>query len=261
MLKYLGVLKTPLIYISQGLAHRMEALSRDNALNRSLRLTYARFLNSIEKILVLGEGAVEPLVRLFELSADRVLALPFGVDDEFWKPAARENVDDHILSVGSDAARDYPTLLRAVEGRELQIVTRQILPNELLSDTVRVGSSYTDLELRELYRGARFVVTPLKNVDQPSGQSATLQAMACGKAVVLTRTRGLWETEKMKHMETCYLVEPGDVNSLKKAIAFMENHPREAKRIGQNARRLVECRYNVRFFAQNLTKHIVDLCA
>ena len=147
-----------------------------------------------------------------------------------------------------------------MDGRELHLVTRQSLPQELLSETVHAGSTYTELELRELYRGACVVVIPLKDVDQPSGQSATLQAMACGKAVILTRTRGLWETEYMKHMETCYLVEPGDVSGLKKAIAFMENSPREVRRIGQNARRLVERRYNVRSFARNLELHILELC-
>ena len=261
MLKYLGLLKTPLIYISQGLAHRMEVLTLDKALNRSIRSMYARSLNSVEKILVLGEGAVQPLAEVFGLPSGRVSAVPFGTDDEFWQPAAREDLGGYILSVGSDAARDYPTLLRAVDGRDLRLVTRQRIPSELLSETVRVSSNHTELELRELYRGAYFVVIPLKDVDQPSGQSATLQAMACGKAVILTRTQGLWEPDQMHHLESCYLVRPDDVNGLREAISYLSDHPGEAMRIGQNARRLVEERYSSRRFATDLERHISGVLA
>jgi glycosyltransferase involved in cell wall biosynthesis len=34
--------------------------------------------------------------------------------------------------------------------------------------------------------------------------------MACGKAVILSDTAGLWDREQMRHGEICYLVRPGD---------------------------------------------------
>lgn len=260
MFKYIGVLKTPLIYISQGLAHRMEALSPKRPLNRFLRTWYTHILHSVDKILVFGEGASQPLTSLFDLPPGRVSVLPFGIDDEFWKPDNREAGDGgFILSVGSDAARDYPTLLQAIDGQDLRIVTRQHLPRALISKTVYISSKLTPIELRRLYQRARFVVIPLKDVDQPSGQSATLQAMACRKAVILTRTRGLWAPEQMRHLETCYLVEPNNVNGLRKAISFLETHPQEIKRIGDNAFRLVKSECNSRLFAKNLEHFIVSL--
>ena len=100
---------------------------------------------------------------------------------------------------------------------------------------------------------------PLKDVDQPSGQSAALQAMACGKAVILTRTRGLWEAEHMRHMETCYLVDPADVDNLRHGIDYLWTNPREAQRIGENGRRLVENRYNACSLAQNLQRHVLEV--
>lgn len=261
MLKYIGVLKTPLIYISQGLAHRMDVLSSRKPLNRLLKASYARFLQSVDRVVVLGEGAAQPLVELFDLAPDRVSVLPFGMDNDFWRPAAQPDKGNYILSIGSDAARDYPTLLRAASGQELRIVTRQELPEELLSETVHVGSNYTQLEMRQVYQKARFVVIPLKDVDQPSGQSATLQAMACGKAVILTRTQGLWEPDQMRHLENCYLVEPGDVSGLRHAIRYLSDHPGEATRIGENARSTVEERYSTRCFAAGLQRHIEQVLA
>ena len=122
-----------------------------------------------------------------------------------------------------------------------------------------MSSNHSFAQLRGLYRAARFVVIPLQDVDQPSGQSAALQAMACGKAVILTRTRGLWEAAYMRHMETCYLVDPGDVDNLRNGIEYLWTNPREAERIGLNGRRLVEHRYNARALAQNLRRHVLEV--
>ena len=87
------------------------------------------------------------------------------------------------------------------------------------------------------------------------------QAMACAKAVILTRTQGLWEVEHMRHMDTCYLVEPGNVEKLREAMDYLYANPGEAERIGLNARRLVDRRYNARILARNLQRHVLEVIA
>ena len=56
------------------------------------------------------------------------------------------------------------------------------------------------MKIRELYQDA-FAIIPLKDVFQPSGYSVTLQAMACGKPVVLTKTKGLWAPKYLKTLK------------------------------------------------------------
>lgn len=258
MLKSLGLLGTPTIYISQGLAHRVNKLPIDSRTRRWVQRLYGCFLRSAERILVLGEGAVAPLVDTFALEPQKVFCIPFGIDAEFWTPGPDPDIGDYILSVGSDQARDYQTLLQAVTQEHLKIVTR-LLPPGRLNHPIEVGSQFTDVELRELYRRARFVVIPLKDVDQPSGQSATLQAMACGQAVILSRTRGLWEPDHMRHLENCYLIPPGDVQALRQAMHYLSDFPGEARRIGQNARRTVEERYTSQRFAAELECHVDEV--
>jgi glycosyltransferase involved in cell wall biosynthesis len=84
--------------------------------------------------------------------------------------------------------------------------------------------------------------------------------MACGKAVILSDTRGLWDRERMRHLETCYLVEPGRIDKLREAISFLNHHPEEAFRIGRNARRLVEEYYSSRIYGQALQEAVLGLC-
>jgi len=165
-----------------------------------------------------------------------------------------------VLSIGSDPGRDYDTLLRAWAQADipatLRIVTRRELEPSLLCESVRVSSNHSQRELRELFRGARFVVLSLFDIDQPSGQSAALQAMACGKAVVISRTRGLWEPENMRDGSTCRLFEPGDVAGLAAAMRELWRSPESAARIGQVSRELAARRYTVDFFARCLERHI-----
>ena len=257
LLKWLRLIPTPVIYISQGLTDRMDALPPDSRSYRFFKKWYGRWLRSLERVIVLGEGAIDPLLATFNLDAARVAAAPFGVDAGFWSPDENSARGDFILSVGSDPARDYETLLAALDDLPATIVTR--LPLTDTRESVQIAADFSDVELRGLYQSARIVVTPLLDVAQPSGQSASLQAMACGAAVILSDTRGLWEREHMRHMENCCLVQPCDVPALRAAMQFLWDNPAHAERIGANARRSIEARYNSRAFAAMLEVHIRDL--
>jgi glycosyltransferase involved in cell wall biosynthesis len=86
---------------------------------------------------------------------------------------------------------------------------------------------------------------PLKDVYQPSGYSVTLQAMACGRPVVLTRNRGLWTPELLRDGDNCLLVPPGDANALGLAIARIRRDREFAVRLGQAARRTALAHYGL----------------
>ena len=58
-------------------------------------------------------------------------------------------------------------------------------------------------DLRRLYNSAAAVIAPLKDVHQPSGYSVTLQAMSCGKPVILSNIKGLWDRELLIDCENC----------------------------------------------------------
>ena len=65
----------------------------------------------------------------------------------------------------------------------------------------------------------------------------------------------------MRHKETCYLVNPGDVHNLRETISHLCANPEEVEEVGANARRLIESRYNVRLLASDLQQHIIDLAS
>ena len=188
---------------------------------------------------------------------DRLLVNQFGVDTTFWRPD-RQQGGDYILAVGNDVRRDYALLLQLARRMKERfvVVTRQNL-GQLPPNVEQVRGDWhaqalSDADLRKLYQEAMLVVTPLQESVQPSGQSVCLQAMACGKPVVLTRTTGLWSQEMMRDGENVLLVPPGDLEALHQAVSHLIASPEARESLGENARRTVCDTADISLFASRL---------
>lgn len=196
----------------------------------------------------------------------RVHCVPFGVDTAFWSPGPSEGgATAYALTVGNDVHRDYETLCRAwtADLPTLKAVTSMVLP-ALPSNVEHIqgdwrSATLSDAEIRALYRGALFVVVPLKQTLQPSGQSVCLQAMACGKAVVITDIDGLWDREFLRHGETCLLVPPGAPGALAAAAAELVRDPGLAERLGSTARARLAGRQDVQSMAEGIASVLDSL--
>jgi len=210
----LGRLRPPVVTIQCGLLHQEFSTPR-RAITRTL-------LNRMHSVFF-GEAELAPTLAEFTPEPARMKVSQFGVDPRFWNPdGARE---DFVLAIGNDPRRDYATLLAAAPeiAAPIRIITRLALPEPLPPNvTVLRGSwhdrTLSDADIRELYRRAACVVTPLQDSLQPSGQSVTLQAMACGAPVVLTETRGLWNRAQLRDRDNVRLVPPADSTALAAAV-------------------------------------------
>ena len=93
----------------------------------------------------------------------------------------------------------------------------------------------------------------MKDVPQPSGQSVTLQASACGRPVVLTRTRGLWDPEQLRDGENVLLVaarRPGRSRRSRRTASSPTRSTAES--LGRSARATVEATASVEGYAARL---------
>ncbi|MDT5038414.1 MAG: hypothetical protein QOE03_3599 [Micromonosporaceae bacterium] len=183
------------------------------------------------------------------------------VDERFWRPS-EEPVRDVIVSVGAEA-RDYPTLVRALDGVDIAAevaVGSSMLPpsgdadglfGPVIREAVDAGSTakirlrqqLSHGELRQLYARARFVVVPLRDVEFDAGVTAITEAMAMGKAVVVTRTRG--QVDVIREGESGLYVPPGDPVALRKAVRYLLDNPAAAERMGSAGRAAVEARHTL----------------
>jgi hypothetical protein len=252
-LKRMGLLRGKVMAITQGLYESARELETRAAGAWRLRML-ASLLADVSQLVVLGVGDEDAVRRRFgAFRLPPIEVVQFGADVTFWTPADVPSTDA-ILSVGSDHLRDFPTLLRAAGELPLRIVTRLELPASLLTSQTIVDGNIDDLALRRLYQECRFVVVPIKNERRDSGHSVTLQAMACGKTVILSDTPGLWDRKFMRDGETCRLVPPENPEALRKVIRELWDDPPRAERIGRRARRLIEERWTSGAFGRHLVR-------
>jgi glycosyltransferase involved in cell wall biosynthesis len=262
LVRRLGLLRVPVVGVAIG-PFRAPHTLRGRALN-----ALQRFLFAGANLVFIGDADRSTFLQYISPRPRRAELIYFAVDENFWHPAADEEAGDYVFAIGT-AGRDYDTLFAAWDGRtdKLKIVTGRLDPEASYGAGIEVAygmwhsARLSDDAVRDLYWGARYVVTPLVEGSQPYGQSATLQAMACAKAVVLTRTAGLWDSAAMQHLENCYLVEPGDVAGLKAALGYLDTRPDEVARIGRNARATVDRQYSIPAFTrrfEDLLNSVID---
>lgn len=202
-----------------------------------------RSLPGLNHIFFFGSADRDEAIARYGIDPAQTSVFAFGVDTDFWCPGHHPPQTDGILAVGSDPSRDYQTLLSADCDKRLRILTRLKVPApphrtnvEIINGSLQSGA-LSDLALRDLYRTAQIVAVPLKDVWQPTGQSVTMQAMACGRPVVLTRGRGLWDPRLLIDGENCLLVPPGDAAAWTMALKRLSDDPDLRARIGAAARK------------------------
>ena len=194
----------------------------------------------------------------------RVVVVAKGVDHRFWRPMPEVPVEDLICSAGLER-RDYATLIEALRGTDVHAVVAAASPYfedrgvaTALPANVTLGHfDYADL--RQLYARSRFGVMPLLDVDFQAGITTVLELMAMGKAVVLTRTRGMVSAGLIRDGEHGLYVPPGDPVALRQALMHLLEHPAEAERMGRAARAAIEERFTLEHLVEGLESVLRDV--
>jgi glycosyltransferase involved in cell wall biosynthesis len=182
---------------------------------------------------------------VLRIPAGKLHLVPFHADTRFYQPMPDLAVKRRISSAGLEL-RDYPTLIEAVRGLDVDVRLAAASPwskrkNETAARVLPLNVSarkYGYRELRDLYATSQFVVVPLYDTDFQAGVTTMLEAMAMGKAVIVTRTAG--QRDVIEHGINGLYVPPGDPEALRSGILNLLAHPEEAARLGMNARMTIE---------------------
>jgi glycosyltransferase involved in cell wall biosynthesis len=208
----------------------------------------------------------------WSVSSKQVVFTQFMVDSEFFSPVAAESIGNLdldlnfngrplICSVGLER-RDYPSLIEAVRGLDLQLVIAAASPWSKQGDSTQgqelpsnvTVQRFTQYELRDLYARSRFMVMPLYDVPFQAGVTAILEAMSMEKAVIVTQTLG--QTDVIKDQQTGIYVQPGDVGSLRNAICQLLDNPTQAIRMGARGRQVVLGEMSLEHYTRRLNEFV-----
>jgi len=199
---------------------------------------------------------------------ERCRFVPIGIDPRSLQPQeVRE--EDYIFCLAHRGlkARDWPTLMDAfgkLDTRtELRIIgtekaRRSDLRGRKVPKNVKFYPFVPRPKLKNFISRSRFGVLPLPYRAHSQGQLSLLDSMAMGKAVIVSKVPGI--IDYVEDGKTAILYEPYNAEDLKEKVEYLLNNPQEAKRIGREARRVVELYYNEENMARGIYKAIKELC-
>jgi glycosyltransferase involved in cell wall biosynthesis len=198
----------------------------------------------------------------WHLAAERVVHTPFMVDSHFFAPQQVTAQPRRMICAVGLEFRDYPTLMAAVRGLDVEVVIAAASPWSKRPDSTQAAEvpsnvtvrKFSQYELRQLYADSQFVVMPLYNVNFQAGVTAILEAMAMAKAVICSRTPG--QSDVIAEGENGFYVPPEDPTALRTQIQFLLDNPDLAKAMGQTGRRRVETEMELTHYAVGLHRHV-----
>jgi glycosyltransferase involved in cell wall biosynthesis len=233
-------------------------------------IMYKMLVKGQDVILCISRATKADIENKFNNHA-KIELLDWGVDLPFYderKQGVSVNRETAFVMAAGKTDRDYSTLAKAFSGINYPLhiyCTEQSAPQAVrLTPNVSVSYNHAtqvdgNLSFRDLvseYERSYAVGIPLAmpkraiDVVHPVGLTSLLEAMAMGKAVVMTRNRKLnIDIEKER---IGIWVEPEDVRGWQQAFAYLLAHPSETMEMGRRGYRLCQTKYNLDLFAANL---------
>lgn len=172
-----------------------------------------------QRRLLIEEGNVPP---------EKVLTVHNWVDDRFFHPrdfARATSPGAKVVMACGAENRDYPTLVQAMKTVDADLKlfahgfygTHQGTVDPSAQDRIKLMPRVSFSDLLKSYQDADVIAVPLNEVDYAAGVTGLVEAMACGKVVVVSATAGL--DGYLDGIDPTLLVKPHQPTDLAQAVS------------------------------------------
>ena len=194
-------------------------------------------------------------------SGDKAKMIWQSVDTSFYEPEPVQPMGP-VLAIGDDHGRDWPTLIEALAPLDIDLVLKTrskiTIPEGARLRVRQISKRLSFRELRDLYAKASIVVIPLSETLNVSGVGSVLEAMAMGKALVISDNPPI--RDYLEPGKTADVVPVGDAITLRKAVkALLADHERMGE-MGRLARERVVRLYGNEALAHRFAAALRDIC-
>jgi glycosyltransferase involved in cell wall biosynthesis len=202
---------------------------------------------------------VDGLIRHLKLDAEQVYLHSVQTDVNFFKPGESAPKSRPLVASAGLERRDYQTLAIATQNLDVDVKICAVSPNGSSKTKVAfpevmpanmTSRHYDWHEFVQLYRDADVVVVSLLQNYYSAGLTTLVEALACRRPVVMTRTPGLGE--KLIDLGVAIGVEPGDAIGMQQAIEAVLQNPEMAAEMAQRGFEIVHEQYTSEQYVDNL---------
>lgn len=256
ILKRLGLLKTPVIVFNTALMHPR---------NRSglRKLMWDWTLAAAEAVVSQTEMELATVWKEFGLKEDRQHLMHMLVDMDFFQPEPNVPIADYCLAVGTNEAKDFPTLMKAFPRNEKLIIVTDPYNAAIVEKAREPGMPVEVLQaipitrIKRMYQEAKLTINPLTDTPYGSGHTVVLENMVLGKPVIATRVGGMIDYFEEGVSAIGYTV--GDVEDLRQKITAYLANPAQFAHIGRQSPEWVR-KFSADEFASKLLRIAASLC-
>ena len=252
-LRYLGLFRCPIVAV---IHHPIQGRLRGGRM----------FVKGHDRLLFLSQRACEDALDDWPDVKRQSEVISWGVDLDFY------DQQDHwphpygqayFVSAGK-ANRDHQTLVDcagAGQHKTLIVCSADTRPSVIDADWVTVvgdrsGHALTYGQLTSVYRSARAIVIPLAHVVGLAGLTSLLDAIACGRPVIMTRN-ALIDVD-IEALGFGVWVPVGDREALGQAMRRLADDDELVTAMGAKARAFAEQQYLYETFSKQVLAHCAN---
>ena len=227
-----------------------------------------RFVRGHDSLLFLSRLACEHARATWPALQDRMETIDWGVDLDFYdrQPAWGHGFGQGYFVSAGKANRDHQLLADcAVQGRHRTVIVCSELtrPHQTDASCVTVvsdrsGHALSYGQLTSAYRDARAIVIPLQDVRGLAGLTSLLDAIACGKPVIMTRNASV--DIDIEALGFGIWIDAQDARSLRQAMDRLATDDALVNQMGLKAREFAQTAYRYDAFASVVLSRCEAVC-
>ena len=242
--------------------------SKNKFFTRRLQISIIKMLcKEYDNLIFLSKSECNKATELFPKFNYKFKFIPFSIDTKFWNEdlSKMKNKKDKIIFIGNDGKREYQKVVQIAKklpDYQFIFITSQINGKDLESSNIELVkghwnlSNLTDLEIKKYYLESKLTILPLVDSYQPSGQSVTLQSMATGTPVIISKTKGFWNLTDFRHNKEIIFVDDNSIDNWVKQIEKIYNNEEMHETLSKNGQELILKKYNLEIFYNTLKKQL-----
>ena len=262
LLKRLRLVNKPLIY-AVGLFYIQGNLKAaiDNEKKSLFFHFYQWLLGAADQILFHAQIEKDKLVKMGVYNPAVCTFVPMGSDSAFFnlnKFQKLKKLENIVVSVGKDRARDYKTLLecaKKIPYISFKLVCRKInIAGLNIPNNVKVYFDLPYIEVAKLYKQASLIVIPIREMHRSSGQMTLTDCIQCSKPIIISDVVGV-SHYPLKNNVNVIKVAPENPQLLKNAILKLLKNNQLRTKLIRNTKTLA-VRYSTKNYARSVAKTI-----
>ncbi len=237
------------------------------------RLGSSLFYKGIDKMFFFSDKLLQDSLKTGKVKKENAFVVCWGADLEFYDHLiTKRKTETCFISTGREN-RDFVTLIKAFNSvdEECDIYTTRFggrvndyeewIRAEVggLKSNVRFHIvDATHLEMAEKVNNAFAVLICCLNFPYTVGLTSLVEALALGLPIIATDNPTF--PFDVENEQVGKKVAYGDVEGWINAVRYLSYHSEEAKRLGENGRRLAENSYNVERCAKEVASVLLSVC-